>query len=89
MEDLERLVRVERGEDLRDRAEVPVDELAEAARVVSAPVPERPPTKSSKPGVQNVFWTSTTTSAIRKRSVAAAASACSFRQRAASSKRAA
>ena len=34
-------------------------------------MPERPPTKSSKPGVQNVFWTSTTTSAIRNRSVAA------------------
>ena len=34
MEDLQRLVRVERREDLRDRAEVAVDELAEAARVV-------------------------------------------------------
>ena len=34
MEDLERLVGVERRHDLRQRAEVAVDELAEPARVV-------------------------------------------------------
>ena len=34
VEDLERLVRVERGHDLRERAEIAVDELAEPPRVV-------------------------------------------------------
>ncbi len=34
VEDLERLVRVERDHDLCDRAEVPVEERAEALRVV-------------------------------------------------------
>ena len=33
----------------------------------TAPVPERPPTKSSKPGMQNVFWTSTASRQTRKR----------------------
>ena len=45
-------------------------------------MPERPATKSSKPGVQNVFWTSTTTSAMRKRSCAAPVRPCCERQRA-------
>ena len=34
----------------------------------TAPVPERPPTKSSKAGMQNVFWTSTATRQIRNAS---------------------
>ena len=42
VEDLERLVRVERGHDLRERAEVAVDELADAARVVERPGPRAP-----------------------------------------------
>ena len=33
----------------------------------TAPVPERPPTNSSKPGMQKVFWTSTATRQIRER----------------------
>ena len=69
MEDLHRLVRVERRNDLRDRVEIAVDELAEPSVVVDAPVPERPATKSSKPGMQNVFWTSTASRQMRKRVV--------------------
>ena len=42
VEDLQRLVRVERGHDLRQRAEVAVDELAEATSVVERPCPRAP-----------------------------------------------
>ncbi len=42
VEDLHRMVRVEAGEDLRDRAEVAVEELAEAAIVVDRPIARAP-----------------------------------------------
>jgi hypothetical protein len=38
VEDLHRVVRVEAGQDLRDRAEVAVEELAQAPVVVDRPV---------------------------------------------------
>ena len=86
MEDLERLMRVEGRDDLRERAEVAVDELAEPTGVVErARARCGPATKSSNPGVQNVFWTSTTTSATRKRSLGRRLDACCSRQRRASS----
>src|SRR5437764_8164407 len=43
----------------------------------TAPVPERPATKSSKSGMQNVFWTSTARRQIRKVSSAAGRRSCS------------
>ena len=43
----------------------------------TAPVPERPPTKSSNAGMQNVFWTSTATRQIRNASSTAGWSSCS------------
>src|SRR5215216_4512328 len=42
----------------------------------TAPVPERPATKSSKSGMQNVFWTSTARRQRRKESSAAGPKAC-------------
>src|SRR5215217_1281238 len=42
----------------------------------TAPVPERPATKSSKSGIQNVFWTSTARRQRRKESSAAGPKPC-------------
>jgi hypothetical protein len=50
VEDLERLVRVERGDDLRDRVQVPVDELAEPARVVQGARPRAAGDEELEPG---------------------------------------
>src|SRR5919108_467502 len=50
----------------------------------TAPVPERPATNSSKSGTQNVFWTSTTSTASRNESSVEGGRSCSSAQAGAS-----
>ena len=88
VEDLERLVRVERNDRLRDPPEVAVDEVAETPVVVQGPGRERPATKSSKSGVQNVFCASTTSRHTRVLSRADGRTSCSTAHDHASAKRA-